>query len=194
MQAMQERQQCMETIGDTEQLKAGFRVLQQSRHRMFGRYGWPSVSGLKASSESERVHEETAFWNLLVGLLPDPTSTKHSKAYEVVQEAYGLLGVMALANWEVKHYRHEVSQAGADSELVMLWWVPGIYPLSGRIPNSLHMGYPADLKQWPFPVLIGSRLDAPTVAIARKMIDRAITTEGKRLAGNIYVDSREMKG
>jgi len=194
MQAIQEGQLRVATMENAEQQKAGSLVLERSRHRIFGRYGVPSVSEAKVSAQSGRAQEEAAVRNLLVGLLQDPTSAKRSKAYEVVQEAYGLLGVVALANWEVERYRQEDSQASVDSELAMLWWEAGTYPLAGRIPNPWYMGYPADLKQWPFPVLMVSRIDAPTVAIARKMIDQAIATEGKGLTGNIYVDARGMKG
>lgn len=192
-QVMQEIQRRLETTDDIDQKNAGIQMVEKTRHRIFGRYGWPEVSGKNPSAQSEPTEEELVVRNIMMSLLQNPTAAKREKVYEVVQEGYGLLGIVTFANWEMKRYRHEESHASVDSELAMLWWEPGTYPLAGRIPNPWYMTSSPDV-QWPYPVLMVSRLDAPTVEIATSMIDRAIATDGKGLTGNIYVDARGLKG
>jgi len=194
-QIFQEKSQRLETMTDPEQQQAASQMLSKFQHRIFGRYGGTGSAGVRdGSTPPDQPREEVAVRNLLVSLLHEPTSAKRGKAYEIVQEAFGLLGIVAMANWEIKRYRHEESHASVDSELAMLWWDSDTYPLAGRIPNPWYMGSPVRPQDWPFPVLMVSRLDAPTVAIARHMIDQAIATEVKGLTGNIYVDARGLKG
>ncbi|MCA9423157.1 MAG: TIGR03790 family protein [Nitrospira sp.] len=193
IETIQEIRVRVEAMDDAEQQKAGALMIEKAGRTIFGRFGWSALSGADSSAHSQSAREEETVSNLLVELLHEPTSVKRHRVYELVQEVYGFFGVVALANWEVKRYRQEESQASVDSELAMLWWEPDTYPLSGRIPNPLYMGASHDIHQWPFPLLMVSRLDAPTVAIARKMIDQALETERKGLFGNIYVDARGMK-
>src|SRR5262249_16731989 len=44
------------------------------------------------------------------------------------------------------------------------------------------------------PILMVSRLDAPTPAQAMQMVDQAIATEQRGLNGTVYIDARGMRG
>jgi len=110
-----------------------------------------------------------------------------------VQETYGLWGILAFAQWEIERYRQADGSASVDSELSFLWWEAGSYPLAGRLPNPFYLGYPGKVADWPLPLLLVSRIDAPTATHARRMIDQAIETESRGLSGNVYVNARGMK-
>ena len=122
-----------------------------------------------------------------------PSAATRTQAYALVQEAYGLWGILGFAQWEVERYQQADASASLDSELSFLWWESGTYPLAWRLPNPLYLGYAAQAMNWPLPLLMVSRIDAPTVTHARGMIDQAMSTESGGLRGNVYVEARGMK-
>ncbi len=77
--------------------------------------------------------------------------------------------------------------ASVDSELALALWGP--YPLRGWIPNprcqaGTSAGLPGER------VLLVARLDAPTPACVRGMIDAGLQTERTGLEGVAYLDAR----
>ena len=44
-----------------------------------------------------------------------------------------------------------------------------------------------------FPVLMVSRIDAPTPELAKQMIDKALLAEQSGLSGKVYLDARGLK-
>lgn len=166
-------------------------ALDKDARQIFGKFGLPNIppeSRGKNSSERMRVIQA------LRSLMYRPNPEKRSQAYALVQEYFGLFGILSFANWEIRQYRYEDSLASVDSELSFLWWDSGSYPLSGRIPNPYYLRYSVKPIDWPLPIILVSRLDAPTVLHAQEMIDRTIETERKGLRGKAYVDSRGRKG
>ena len=84
------------------------------------------------------------------------------------------------------------SLAGLDSELSLVLWDD--YPLAGKVPNALNprfANHPFVLNR--SPVMMVSRLDAPTPAIVKRMIRDSIAAEKKSLKGTIYLDARGLK-
>lgn len=85
---------------------------------------------------------------------------------------------------------HEESFAAVDSELSLLWhsgfelrrWQLNL--LYWQVPNTLRDGKP--------PVVMTARLDGPSVALVKQLIDRAIEVEAKGLQGKVYVDARNI--
>jgi uncharacterized protein (TIGR03790 family) len=87
---------------------------------------------------------------------------------------------------------HAESNACVDSELMLLWWDK--YPLVRWVPNPLYMqsseGY---RKRVPVVVLV-SRLDGPSVEIAKRLVDDAIATEkAGGLKGKAVIDARGIR-
>jgi uncharacterized protein (TIGR03790 family) len=90
-----------------------------------------------------------------------------------------------------RHLGHAESQAAVDSELSLLWWEG--YELRRWQVNPNHFQVPDARRQARPPVVMVSRLDGPTAAIARGLVDQALAAEEKGLAGKVYVDARGIK-
>ena len=83
---------------------------------------------------------------------------------------------------------HQESTAAVDSELMLLWFPP--YPLARWQPNPLHWQFPAEKRKPSPPVLMTARLDGPTPASAKRLVDDAVATEAAGLRGKVYIDAR----
>lgn len=83
------------------------------------------------------------------------------------------------------------NDASVDSELAALG-LPDFVP-GGLIPNPYFGRFTPILEESVSPgLLLPSRLDAPTAAMVRKMIDDSIATEKEGLWGWAYVDGRDI--
>ena len=83
------------------------------------------------------------------------------------------------------------NDASVDSELAAMG-LPDLR-ISGMVPNPYFGRFTPILDESVFPgLLLPSRLDAPTPAMVRAMIDDAIATEKEGLWGWAYVDGRDI--
>lgn len=85
---------------------------------------------------------------------------------------------------------HAESEASVDSELMCLWWPE--YELVRWQMNPRFRFAPEGAKRNPA-VLLVSRLDGPTPAIAKRLVDDAIATEKDGLKGKAVIDARGFK-
>jgi uncharacterized protein (TIGR03790 family) len=83
---------------------------------------------------------------------------------------------------------HGDTVASVDSELMLLWW--GDYNLHRWQANLLNWQIPDAARNEKPPILMVSRLDGPSPAIAKRLVDDAIATEKTGLKGNVHVDAR----
>jgi uncharacterized protein (TIGR03790 family) len=83
------------------------------------------------------------------------------------------------------------SAASVDSELMLLWWPS--YPLAQQVVNPLYWLAPASRRKSPAPVLMTARLDGPSPAIAKRLVDDALAAEATGLNGKAYIDARGIK-
>ena len=82
------------------------------------------------------------------------------------------------------------NEAAVDSELALLPEIKTKLPLTGPLPNPLYgCTNPAALN-CTSGILLVSRLDGPTTAIARSLVDKAIAAEKNGLWGRGYFDAR----
>ncbi len=89
------------------------------------------------------------------------------------------------------HLAHAESQACVDSELMLLWW--DNYELRRWVVNPLYWQVPKEAREKAQRVVLTCRLDGPTPAIAKRLVDDAIATEKKGLEGKVYVDARGIR-
>ncbi|MGH7230196.1 MAG: TIGR03790 family protein [Nitrospiraceae bacterium] len=124
-----------------------------------------------------------------------PSDPNRKRAYQLAERVFGLQGILRLATAEVESFSYHAGDASVDSELSLLWWDSDMYPIAGRIPNPLHYEIASSTRKTasPLPVLMVSRLDAPTPELARRLVDQAIETEQRGLFGNVYIDARGLK-
>jgi uncharacterized protein (TIGR03790 family) len=96
---------------------------------------------------------------------------------------------LAALEAEIASAHRADSSAAVDSEIALV--TAGDYPLAGWLPNPLFLGNrnkdPAiDASR----TLMVSRLDGPTAAIARRIIDDALAAEAQGLSGTACFDAR----
>ena len=82
------------------------------------------------------------------------------------------------------------NEAAVDSELACLPLVGRKYPLFGPLPNPFYSTTNAQTMHPANGLLLVTRLDGPTVAIARGLVDKALQAERDGLWGRAYFDAR----
>jgi uncharacterized protein (TIGR03790 family) len=82
------------------------------------------------------------------------------------------------------------NEAAVDSELALLPLIEQKLPLAGPLRNPLYGSTNANSLHPTNGVLLVSRLDGPTAAIARGLVDKAIQAESDGLWGRAYFDLR----
>ena len=86
---------------------------------------------------------------------------------------------------------HAESHASVDSELMLLWWEK--YPLDRWVANPLYRHASETYRKSKPPVVLVSRLDGPSVEIAKRLVDDAMSAEKNGLKGKAVVDARGFK-
>lgn len=79
--------------------------------------------------------------------------------------------------------------ASVDSELALV--LEKTYPLQGWLPNMYFLGFRGKtINGMPQKVILTCRLDGPSEAVVRRIIDDSVETEERGLAGKAYFDAR----
>ena len=138
------------------------------------------------------LREQTLAAQTVIGVLADtPSDITRKQAYQLAERVFGLEGVLRLATAELEHLSYKNGDAALDSELTLLWWNRNQYRIASRFANPLfHANLASGNAPASLPVMLVSRLDAPSLQLAQAMIERALTTEQQGLTGKAYVDSR----
>jgi uncharacterized protein (TIGR03790 family) len=150
----------------------------------------------RAQTELENLRRQVASADTMFRILREnPSDTNRQSAYRIVERVLGVQGIWSFAKWEMETYSYKEGDASLDNELSLLWWDQGKYRIAARSPNPFHYENSANQNP-PFPlsqllpVLMVSRLDAPTPQLAMQLADQAVKTEQNGLLGNVYVDAR----
>lgn len=159
----------------------------------------PTADSQLVQAKMEKLRQQIRWGEAMIRLLNESPSDSHRRsAYRLAERLFGLQGVLHLAEEEQEIFNNKDSDASLDSELTLVWWDPGTYRLAERFPNPLH--YEAALtKEQPLfllptpPILMVSRLDAPTPQLAKQLVDQALQAEQKGLSGKVYLDARGME-
>jgi uncharacterized protein (TIGR03790 family) len=86
---------------------------------------------------------------------------------------------------------HPESHAAVDSELSLLWHSG--FDLRRWQLNFLYWQVPQDVREGKPPLVMTARLDGPSVALVKRLIDQAFEVEAKGLQGKVYVDARNIR-
>ncbi len=151
-------------------------------------YGVPLRVGQQQPSEDEKLalaklRPELAELRKKLAELRDKKAD--AKEIAVVQQQ-----VQGLESRE-RRLTHAESQASVDSELMLLWWDK--YPLVLWVNNPLSTRASETYRKASAPVVMVSRLDGPSVEIAKRLVDDAIATEKVGLKGKAVIDARGIK-
>ncbi|HSW46694.1 MAG TPA: TIGR03790 family protein [Phycisphaerae bacterium] len=126
----------------------------------------------------------------------EPADPARNRGRMLLGRYEGLVALLVSLQNDLARLETEQTEAAVDSELALLWW--RVYPRTRWVPNPLCWRWRADpamLSSLPpgdrdEPVLMVSRLDAPTPSIVRRMIDDALAAEKNPPAGKVYIDAR----
>lgn len=107
----------------------------------------------------------------------------------VLERIGGLLTSVEWLDEQLKVVNQNETGASFDSELALVMWPDG-YQLLRWQPNYLRPGF--DNSQLPnaYRTLMVARLDAPTIMLAKGLVDTAIKVEKEGLRGKVYIDGR----
>jgi uncharacterized protein (TIGR03790 family) len=158
------------------------------------------VRSLSGRAERSRLPPELAqrlemFKGQLVGLqeglqalsaLPD-SAARDNQIMLLLQRAGGLVGTLQWIDHEREQLQKNESYASFDSELSLIFWPD--YPLFRWQPNLMHYNYDS-LGAARRATMMVSRLAAPSVELAMKLVDTAIAVEKTGLSGKVYLDAR----
>ncbi|NOT01634.1 MAG: TIGR03790 family protein [Phycisphaerales bacterium] len=109
------------------------------------------------------------------------------RALPLIRQARGRFGEATALLQRVRSLRGEETEAALDSELAVVLW--GDHEISGWLPNPVHYARSARADH-AMQTLMVARLDAPTPALVRRMIDDSIAVERDGLSGVFYIDAR----
>ena len=199
-QAVTEATHRIEQLKDANKRKIQERTLEKSIQRVNGLAG--KVQFLRHFSQKTSGPGDIQLTNLraqissaeqvLSFLLEVQSEKGRERAYQVAQESFGVVGVIRFANQEIQRLSFTQADASVDSELSLVWWDRADMHPSGKQYNPLYAWYPAHIRQrgLRLPLMLVSRIDAPTPDLAKRMIDYAILAEQTGLTGKAYIDAR----
>ncbi|MDN5940472.1 MAG: TIGR03790 family protein [Nitrospira sp.] len=181
-----ESEQALQELVRHTQQYGGWGILLQKESRA-GRAGTPTDT--PAMAAWRRLLEQTSpYW---AGLGREPIRLQRQLIYRWTERLFGLRGLLELASAEVDLLTYTYADASLDSELSLLWWDRDLYPVAWRWGNPLFQNSAA--AQTDLPILMVSRLDAPTAELAKGLVDQALQAERSGLQGTVYFDARGLK-
>jgi uncharacterized protein (TIGR03790 family) len=124
------------------------------------------------------------------GILPD-TAQETAAA---IRDANGLLGELKFWFEAQQLFGKPQTMAAVDSELTLI--MAGPYQKAGWLPNPFNLGFdrlPVISRVRAKTLMVG-RLDGPTPATARRLVDDALEVEKAGLRGVFYLDARGLTG
>ena len=142
----------------------------------------------EAAARRALLDRSSALWT---GLGLHSITSHRPLLYRWAERLFGVRGVLELASAEVDRLTYTYADASLDSELSLLWWDRDLYPVAWRWDNPLFQDHAASSDQ--LPILMASRLDAPTPELAKGLVDRALQAERTGLNGSVYFDARGLQ-
>ena len=125
-------------------------------------------------------------------------SPQRDELYDLTKSLRGAVDALKLLDADVRGLRGQNTVASLDNELALLWCDD--YNRHTWQPNPAAIGYSpntGDLAPEPTPgrpaIMMVARLDGPSPALVKRMIDTSIEVERSGLTGTVYIDARGVK-
>jgi uncharacterized protein (TIGR03790 family) len=165
-------------------------ILQGLNHQILAN---PNAVTDKARTEFDVLRGRAAAFSEVRLLLDQtPPGIERDALVLALQERIGgLLGSIEWLDEQLRVVTQNESGASFDNELALVMWPDDYQPLRWQ-PNYLRPSY--DNSQLPkaFRTFMVARLDAPTLVLAKGLVDTAIKVEKEGLRGKVYIDARGM--
>ena len=181
-----EKQQAIRRLTQLSVGTAGLQVVTQNLQR-----------SIQNGNTDPRVNSELRFGlgrlnglgegqSLLDGL--PPTIERDTNMIALIERAAGIAGTVTWIDGQLSFVEKNETHASLDSELSLV--LEGNYPLLRWLPNYLHFNYDGSPLREITRTLMVSRLEAPTLQLAKALIDTAISIEKEGLTGKVYLDAK----
>jgi uncharacterized protein (TIGR03790 family) len=118
-----------------------------------------------------------------------PSIERDAMVMAVLERLGGLLATVEWLDEQLKVVSQNETGASFDSELALVMW-PDDYQLLRWQPNYLRPAFENSQLPKANRTLMVARLDAPTLALAKGLVDTAIKVEKEGLRGKVYIDTR----
>jgi uncharacterized protein (TIGR03790 family) len=118
-----------------------------------------------------------------------PSIQRDSMVLAILERISGLLGSVEWLDEQLKVVTQNETGSSFDSELALVMW-PEDYQLLRWQPNYLRLNFENSQLPKVYRTLMVARLDAPTLLLAKGLVDTAIKVENEGLRGKVYLDSR----
>jgi uncharacterized protein (TIGR03790 family) len=164
-------------------LREALKSRQEKAKVLLSVYGVPLRVGPQEPNAAERAQ--------LAKLKPEIDKLQAEVKTSKDKEHGALSGRLKELQAKQRELSYAESQASVDSELSLLWWYG--YDLRRWQVNMLYFQVPEVLRRQRPPVVMVCRLDGPSVAIVKGLVDQAVEVEQHGLTGRVYVDARGIK-
>ncbi len=195
--AMKEAQQRLQGLDSDEKKKQAGTVMERVLAAVGGVNALLQIAAGQAAA-AEAKPEVAAQIALLKGrmeglqqglraldALPD-TAARDVQLLNILVQTNGLIGCLQWIDQQNELLEKNETGAAFDSELSLIAWDD--YPLFRWQPNLLH--YSFDHVQGKRPTMMVSRLAAPSIGLAARLVDTAVSVEKAGLSGKVYLDAR----
>jgi len=118
-----------------------------------------------------------------------PSIERDALVLAVMERIGGLLLSVQWLDEQLKVASQNETGASFDSELALVMW-PDDYQLLRWQPNYLRPAYDNSQLRKAYRTLMVARLDAPTLVLAKGLVDTAMRVEKEGLRGKVYLDAR----
>ena len=118
-----------------------------------------------------------------------PSIERDAMVLAILERSGGLLASVEWLDQQLNVVTQNESGASFDSELALVMW-PDDYQLLRWQPNYLRPSYENSQLPKIYRTFMVARLDAPTLMLAKNLVDTAIKVEAEGLRGKVYIDGR----
>jgi uncharacterized protein (TIGR03790 family) len=146
-----------------------------------------------ARTEFDVLRGRAAAFNEIRMLLDQssPSIERDALVLALLERIGGLLGSIEWLDEQLRVVTQNESGASFDNELALVMWADD-YQLLRWQPNYLRPSYENSQLPKAFRTFMVARLDAPTLVLAKGLVDTAIKIEKEGLRGKVYIDARGM--
>lgn len=115
---------------------------------------------------------------------------RDAQILDIITRTSGMINAIKWIDKQLKNVKRNETHSSFDSELSLVRWPDDDYQKLRWQPNYLRMEYRNSQLRDSYPTVMVARIDAPTLALAKDLIDTAIKVEEEGLQGKVYLDAR----
>lgn len=145
-------------------------------------------SGLKTQLDFARGRLASIQEALIAIELMPPSVERNQSVLALVESSGGVMGSIAWLDGEIDVAEQGETHASFDSELALIGWTG--YALNRWQPNYRNVRHRFSAINSVKKSYMVSRIDGPSLKVARRIVDDAIAVEAEGLKGKAYFDGR----